>query len=42
MIGFFFATLAACVAFALVPRVIGAALAWLAVHLLGVRRGPPL
>jgi hypothetical protein len=42
MIGFFFATLAFCAGFAIIPRAIGAALAWLAVHLLGVRLGPPL
>ena len=41
MIGLIFATLAGCIVFALVPRAIGAALAGLAVHLLGVRRGPP-
>lgn len=42
MIGLIFATLAGCIIFALAPRAIGAVLAWLAVRLLGVRRGPPL
>lgn len=42
MIGFIFTVLGLCMIFATFPRAIGAALAWLAVHLLGVRRGPPL